>query len=78
MSDFVNDAYLVVDMRLGFQRTFGKMGVEYFAGIDNLLDKRYNGSIHPNEARNRFFEPASGRSWFAGINIAFPGNRVQQ
>ena len=33
------------------------------ARIDNLLDRRYAGSVIVNEGNGRFFEPAPGRGW---------------
>ena len=42
-----------------------------FAGIDNLLDAAYNGSITPNAFGDRFFEPAPGRTWYAGLEADF-------
>jgi iron complex outermembrane receptor protein len=69
--DFINDAYLTVDMRLGVQREIEKVGVEIFLGINNFFNKRYNGSIVPNASGDRFFEPAAGRSWYVGINVPF-------
>ena len=38
-----------------------------FARIDNLLDRRYVGSVIVNEANGRSFEPAPGRSLTIGI-----------
>lgn len=39
-----------------------------FARIDNLLDKRYVGSVIVNEGNSRFFEPAPGRAWLIGLD----------
>jgi iron complex outermembrane receptor protein len=69
--DFINDAYFSVDLRLGFQRKLNNVGLEIFLGINNLFDQRYNGSIVPNAASDRFFEPAAGRSWYIGSSVPF-------
>ncbi len=42
--------------------------LEGFVRVDNLLDKRYAGSVIVNEGNNRFFEPAPGRTWLAGLS----------
>jgi iron complex outermembrane recepter protein len=42
-----------------------------FLRIDNLFDARYIGSVIVNEANGRFFEPAPGRSWLAGVDLRF-------
>ncbi|MBO9718072.1 MAG: TonB-dependent receptor [Pseudoxanthomonas sp.] len=38
-----------------------------FARIDNLLDRRYIGSLIVNEANGRYYEPGPGRSVLVGI-----------
>jgi iron complex outermembrane receptor protein len=36
-----------------------------------LFDKQYAGSVIVNEGNSRFFEPAPGRTWAAGLTGAF-------
>jgi iron complex outermembrane recepter protein len=36
-----------------------------------VFDARYIGSVIVNEANGRFFEPAPGRSWLAGVDLGF-------
>jgi iron complex outermembrane receptor protein len=38
--------------------------------VDNLGDRRYAGSVIVNDGNGRFFEPAPGRTWTAGVSIA--------
>ena len=66
-TDFHNDTYAVTGLRLTAPLTLGFGGVRLFTGIDNLLDAAYNGSITPNAFGARFFEPAPGRTWYAGL-----------
>ncbi len=51
-------------------RTFavGAARPRLFARIDNVLDKRYVGSVIVNEGNSRFFEPAPGRTWLIGLD----------
>lgn len=51
-------------------RTFavGAARPRLFARIDNVLDKRYVGSVIVNEGNSRFFEPAPGRAWLIGLD----------
>jgi len=70
-SDFVNAAYRLVDLRLGWQHQFKITRVEIFAGINNVFAERYSGSIVPNAAAERFFEPATGRNWYVGGGVLF-------
>ncbi|HCL28131.1 MAG TPA: hypothetical protein DIC52_06820, partial [Candidatus Latescibacteria bacterium] len=67
--DFFNDGYATVAVRLGGAVNLARYRAQLFAGVDNLLDKRYNGSVTPNAFGNRFFEPAAGRTWHAGITL---------
>ncbi|MCI0699003.1 TonB-dependent receptor [candidate division KSB1 bacterium] len=76
VQDFINDAHLTVDLRLGFQRPFNKIGIEIFLGSNNIFNERYNGSIVPNAAGDRFFEPAAGRSWYIGARAPFSWQRA--
>ena len=69
--DYHNGAYAVTGLRLTAPLTFGFGRLRAFVGVDNLLDAAYNGSITPNAFGDRFFEPASGRTWYAGLKADF-------
>lgn len=43
--------------------------VELFARIDNITDRRYVGSLIVNAGQGRYFEPAPGRNWSAGLGL---------
>jgi len=64
------NGYTVVNLRLGMQKTIGKIQVEPFVGVNNLLEATYFQNVQINAAANRYFEPAQGRFWFGGIKIA--------
>lgn len=66
---FTNPGYVVFDTRLGYRFTWSAWELSLFGGINNLFDTMYNASIIPNAAGNRFFEPAPGRTVYAGIEI---------
>lgn len=68
-SDFVNDGYALVDLRAGISYNGDVVGGVLFAGVNNLFDTRYNGSIVPNAFGDRFFEPAAGRTWYVGFGL---------
>ena len=72
-SDYINGSSVVVDLRLARRIGKGLQPFELFAGIDNLFEQRYNGSIVPNAFGDRFFEPAPGRSIYLGISAAMGG-----
>lgn len=61
------DAYTVVNWRAGFTWHAARWQLEPFVRIDNVFDREYAGSVIVNAAGARYFEPAPGRSVFAGI-----------
>ncbi|HYF03831.1 MAG TPA: hypothetical protein VEC36_10675 [Patescibacteria group bacterium] len=69
--NFNNEHYVTVDARLGFLQTFDYFSFNIFGGINNIFDKKYNSSIIPNAAGNRFFEPAPGRNWYVSVEIPY-------
>jgi len=44
---------------------------EFFLGINNLLNKEYNGSVIPNALGERFFEPAPGSNLYGGLRTEY-------
>lgn len=72
---FVNDAnadaaagYGATSAFVGYAVPVGGWRLEGFGRVDNLLDKRYAGSVIVNEGNSRFFEPAPGRTWLLGLS----------
>jgi iron complex outermembrane receptor protein len=47
------------------------MSISTFLRLNNLFDKNYAGSVIVNESNGRYFEPAPGRSIFAGASITW-------
>ena len=64
-----NWAYTVVDLRFGWVGRVGGVDVQPFAGIDNLLDERYNSSALTNAFRGRYYRPSPGREIYAGFTL---------
>jgi iron complex outermembrane recepter protein len=72
---YVNDAnsdaapsYAIAAANLGYGLTLGAWDLGGFARVDNLFARRYAGSVIVNEGNSRFFEPAPGRTWLAGVS----------
>jgi iron complex outermembrane receptor protein len=63
-------AYTVANVRAGYERRFGDWRAACFARVDNVADRKYAGSVIVAEARGRFFEPAPGRNFFAGMEVS--------
>jgi iron complex outermembrane receptor protein len=65
--------FAVVGLRAGY--TFGKATAsprwQAWARLDNLLDRRYAGSLIVNDGNGRFFEPAAGRRIMLGLRAQF-------
>jgi iron complex outermembrane receptor protein len=77
-SVFVNDTnsdaapgYIVASLHAGYAIELRGWSVSAFARVDNLFDKQYIGSVIVNEGNARYFEPAPGRNWFAGVTAAY-------
>ena len=64
-----NWAYTVVDLRFGWVGRVGDVDVQPFAGIDNLLDERYNASGLTNAFRGRYHRPSPGREIYPGFTL---------
>ncbi len=76
-SVFVNDsnsdaaaAYTVAAANVAYVLKVRRWDLSGFVRVDNLSDRRYAGSVIVNDGNSRFFEPAPGRSWVAGVQGA--------
>lgn len=63
--------FAVWNLRLQHRRSTAWGLWTVYGRIDNLTDRRYAGSVIVNDGNGRFFEPAPGRSGFAGIELEF-------
>lgn len=73
---YVNDtnsdaapSYSVTSANVGYAWVMGDWKVNSFARVDNLFDKNYAGSVIVNDGNSRYFEPADGRNWSAGLRV---------
>ncbi|RKG46421.1 MULTISPECIES: TonB-dependent receptor family protein [Acinetobacter] len=62
-------SYVVAVANIGYKWTVNDWAFNTFARVDNLFDKDYSGSVIVNESNKRFFEPAEGRNWSAGLSV---------
>ncbi len=62
--------YGLLNTRAGIKLRDGAWLVEPYVGIDNILDKDYNDNVRINAFGGRFFEPAPGRYFYAGIKAS--------
>lgn len=73
---YVNDinaesapSYVVTSANVGYKWSYQDWSINSFARVDNLFDKDYSGSVIVNESSKRFYEPAEGRNWSAGLSV---------
>lgn len=64
-------SHAVVKTRFGKTFDIGSKDLTAYAGIDNLLDKKYYDNIRINSYGGRYFEPAPGRTLYAGLKVRF-------
>lgn len=69
-SDFA-PAASVAALRVAAEQTRGRWNFREFLRIDNVMNRRYAGSVIVNEGNARFFEPAPGRTWLVGVAAAY-------
>ncbi|MHC3123029.1 TonB-dependent receptor family protein [Acinetobacter sp. GN11] len=62
-------SYSVTSANVGYAWVMGDWKVNSFARVDNLFDKNYAGSVIVNDGNGRYFEPADGRNWSAGLRV---------
>jgi len=64
-------SFVVADVSAGYVLPLGAWNFSAFARVDNVTDRRYVGSVIVNEGNARYFEPAPGRTFFAGLNGSY-------
>ncbi|MCH4243963.1 TonB-dependent receptor [Acinetobacter gerneri] len=73
---YVNDinsdsapSYTIFSANLGYAWALKDWKFNTYARVDNLFDKNYIGSVIVNESNKRYFEPAEGRNFSAGVSV---------
>lgn len=66
-----SDNYQLLQGQFGYQFPTGHLQMELFAGADNILDRRYSLGNDINAYGGRFFNPAPGRNYFAGLRFSW-------
>lgn len=65
----IQESYNLVNLRFGYVKRFGKLDLEAFAGVDNLLDESYSLGNDLNAFGGRFYQPAPTRNWYGGMKV---------
>lgn len=71
LDNYINKSYLKTDIILIYNSKFFDYEFNIITGIDNIFNKRFNGSIVQNAAGDRFFEPSAGRNFYVKTGIKF-------
>jgi iron complex outermembrane receptor protein len=66
-----NDAYTVLNLRMGYEMHLGHARVSPFVGLNNISDENYNGLVRLNALGRRFFEPAPDFNVYGGVVMAY-------
>lgn len=66
-------AYTIGNARVGFAQSAGNAQFSEYVRVNNIANVNYIGSVIVGDTNGRYFEPAPGRNWFAGVsvNVAF-------
>ena len=62
-------SYAVVGLNGGYGVDLRTVRVSAFVRLNNLLDRRYVGSVIVGDGNGRYFEPAPGFNVLAGVNV---------
>ncbi|MDB5193409.1 MAG: TonB-dependent receptor [Segetibacter sp.] len=69
-SEYAN-AYNLLSARLGYKKQLSKIiGINIFAGGENLLDETYSLGNDINGFGGRYYNPAAGRNYFGGVSLS--------
>ena len=64
-------SYFVAGLHAGYVWREGPWRIGSHVRVDNLFDREYAGSVIVNEGNLRYYEPAPGRNWSAGLDISY-------
>jgi iron complex outermembrane receptor protein len=73
INSFFNDAYWLFDAKISYQYSFGRSNVSMvpFINLNNILGTVYNGAVSVGARGGKFYYPAPGFNWQAGISFTF-------
>ncbi|WP_333497302.1 TonB-dependent receptor PqqU [Kluyvera sp. CHPC 1.251] len=64
-------SWTVVGLNTGYKFNLSNWTLDLFGRVDNLFDREYVGSVIVNESNGRYYEPAPGRNYGVGVNVAW-------
>jgi iron complex outermembrane receptor protein len=70
-SEIPAPGYAVVNARVNARQESGAWRFKEFVRVNNLLDRKYIGSLIVGDANKRYYEAAPGRNWMLGASVAY-------
>jgi iron complex outermembrane receptor protein len=70
-SEIPAPGYAVVNARFNARQESGAWRFKQFVRVNNLLDRKYVGSLIVGDANKRYYEAAPGRNWMLGASVAY-------
>lgn len=58
------------DLGVEHRWRIGRIALQGFARVANVLDRAVIGSVIVNDGNDRYYEPAPGRTWMLGLSLA--------
>lgn len=68
-------SYNLLNAQIGLSLILGNINVMAYAGLNNILDKKYVAFININSDRNEFYESGPRRNFFSGITLGYSFNK---
>ncbi len=69
-SDYAN-AYNLLGGRLGYRKSWSKLSLDLFAGVDNALNEKYSLGNDLNAVGKRYYNAAPTINFYSGVKIGF-------
>ncbi|WP_437882843.1 TonB-dependent receptor family protein [Pseudomonas sp. LRF_L74] len=63
--------YALVNARLGARFSWQGQTFEPYVGLDNLFNRDYYDNLRINDSNGFYYEPAPGRTLYAGVKLSF-------
>ena len=63
--------YFTAAIHAGYRWAWQDWQFDAFARLDNVFDRHYAGSVIVNAGQERYYEPAPGRTWIAGVGATY-------
>ncbi|MEO6348469.1 MAG: TonB-dependent receptor [Aquaticitalea sp.] len=72
-SDEVNyaDAYQLLNAKLGFRKSFGRLDLDLYTGVNNITGKQYYYMLFLNQLEDAYLPAPNKANYYGGINLKY-------